>query len=259
MPEGRTTQSEARRELIMQILRERDQTSVAELSRALAVSEVTVRKDLDYLEAQGLLTRIHGGAIFSGRGRFELHFGARQQVHLEEKRRIAAAAAALVIPGQSIFLDASTTALQIARLLRNRTDLTVVTNGLYTALELTYSPDLTVLVVGGSVRRRSQSLIGFLDQDLLRRIRIDLCFVGARGVTAREGLTESDIFEARLKQQVVAHAETVIGVADSSKFGAVHLSAFALPEEIDRIITDIGAPAPIVGALRACGITVDLV
>src|SRR6476659_8479528 len=100
-----------RRDQILAYLSRRDRTSVTELSQVLSVSEVTVRKDLDQLEAQGLLTRVHGGAVISGRGRLERYFAAREQEHLEEKRRIAQAAAALVQSGQHIFLDASTTAL----------------------------------------------------------------------------------------------------------------------------------------------------
>src|SRR5947209_14960146 len=103
-----------RREQILAYLSAQERTSVGELSHALGVSEVTVRKDLDQLEAQGLLTRVRGGAVASGRGRLEMYFASREQDHLEEKRRIAQAAAELVRTGQQIFLDASTTALQLA-------------------------------------------------------------------------------------------------------------------------------------------------
>src|SRR5689334_5670844 len=126
---------EGRRDQILAYLSKRDRSSVVELSQLLGVSEVTVRKDLDLLEGQGLLTRVHGGAVVSGRGRLELYFSAREQENLEEKRRIAQAAAALVQSGQRIFLDASTTALQVARLIKDREDLIVVTNGLYIALD----------------------------------------------------------------------------------------------------------------------------
>ena len=112
-------------------------------------------------------------------------------------RRIALAASELIRSGQSIFLDASTTAFQIARLIKDREELTVVTNGLYTALELSFCPGITVVVVGGVVRQRSSSLVGGLNQDLLGRLRVDSGFFGARGVTARDGLTETDLDEAR--------------------------------------------------------------
>jgi DeoR/GlpR family transcriptional regulator of sugar metabolism len=250
---------ERRRDQILAYLSARDRTSVGELSHVLGVSEVTVRKDLDQLEGQGLLTRVHGGAVVSGRGRLELYFGAREQEHLDEKRRIAQAAAALIRSGQRIFLDASTTALQVARLLKDREDLVVVTNGLYTALELNFCEGITTIVVGGTMRRRSSSLVGSLNHNTLQRLRVDSGFFGARGVTARDGLMESELDEAQLKQQLVSASGLVVGIVDSSKFGTVSFSAFALPHEIDRIITDTNAPEAIVSDLRAIDIVVDLV
>src|SRR6476660_6502739 len=192
---------ERRRDQILAYLSTHDHSSVGELSLVLGVSEVTVRKDLDQLEAQGLLTRVHGGAVVSGRGRLEMFFAAREQEHLEEKRRIAQAAATLIFSGQQIFLDASTTALQVARLIKDREDLIVVTNGLYTALELNFSTNVTTIVVGGTMRHRSSSLVGSFNYNSLQRLRVDIGFFGARGVTARDGLMESDIEEAQLKQQ----------------------------------------------------------
>ncbi len=250
---------ERRREQILAHLSAHDRSSVGELSQVLGVSEVTVRKDLDVLESHGVLTRVHGGAVVSGRGRLDLYFGAREQERLEEKRRIAQAAAALIQSGQRIFLDASTTALQVARLIKDREDLIVVTNGLFTALELNFSAGVTTIVVGGTLRRRSSSLVGSLNANSLQRLRVDIALVGARGLTARDGLMEIDIDEAQLKQQLVSTARLVIGIVDSSKFGAMAFSAFALPHEIDRIITDDGAPAPMVRELRERGIIVDLV
>jgi len=250
---------ERRREQILAYLSTRDRTSVGELSQILEVSEVTVRKDLDVLESQGVLTRVHGGAIVSGRGRLELYFSAREQEHLEEKRRIAHAAAAFIQSGQRIFLDASTTALQVARLIKDREDLVVVTNGIYTALELNFCAGITTIVVGGTLRHRSSSLIGSLNINSLQRLRVDIGLFGARGLTARDGLMESEISEAQMKQQMVSASGLVIGIVDSSKFGIVAFSAFALPHEIDRIITDAGAPALMVSELRERDITVTLV
>ncbi len=197
--------------------------------------------------------------MVSGRGRLELYFAAREQDHLEEKRRIAQAAAGLIRSGQRIFLDASTTALQVTRLIKDREDLTVVTNGLYTALELNFCEGITTIVVGGIMRRRSSSLVGSPSYSVLQRLRVDIGFFGARAVTARDGLMESDLDEAQVKQHMASASAVVVGVVDSSKFGGSALSAFALPQEIDRIITDAQAPASIVGELRAQDIVVDLV
>lgn len=249
---------ERRREQILGHLSRYDRASVGELSHALGVSEVTIRKDLDVLESQGLLLRIHGGAMASGRGRLELHFTSREHEHLDEKRRIAQAAAALVGSGRRVFLDASTTALQVARLLKDRDDLTVVTNGLYTALELTFSPRITTIVVGGTMRHRSSSLVGSLSIDIIQRMRVDIGFFGARAVSG-DGLMEADLDEAQLKQRMVQVAALTVGIVDSSKFGTTAFSVFALPHEIDRMITDRGAPPEIVDELRAQKIAIDLV
>jgi DeoR/GlpR family transcriptional regulator of sugar metabolism len=254
-----TLSPEQRREQMLAYLSAEERTSVNELSQALDVSEVTVRKDLDQLEQQGLLIRVRGGAVVSGRGRLERYFAAREQEHIEEKRRIAQAAASLVHSGQQIFLDGSTTALQVARLIKDREHLVVVTNGLYTALELNFSTGITTIVVGGTMRRRSSSLVGSFNHDSLRRLRFDIGFFGARGVSARDGMMEADIEEALLKQQMASASDSVVGVVDSSKFEATAFSAFALPQEIDRIISDVAAPSETVEELRTAGVKVILV
>lgn len=247
---------ERRREQIIAYLGAHDRASVGELSQALGVTSVTIRKDLDILETQGLLMRVHGGAVVSGRGRLELHFAVREQEQLEAKRRIAHAAAQIVRSGQHIFLDASTTALQIARLLKDRDDLVVVTNGLYTALELNFCEGITTIVVGGRMRHRSSSLVGSLSGDVLRRLRIDIGFFGARAVDSG-GLMEGDLEEAQLKQRMVQVSARSVGVVDASKFGGAAFSVFALPHELHQLITDQGAPLAIVNALRAQGVAVD--
>ncbi|MDQ2807407.1 MAG: DeoR/GlpR family DNA-binding transcription regulator [Chloroflexota bacterium] len=260
MPQPKQTVSlESRRERILAYLSERNRTSVGDLSGVLGVSEVTVRKDLDQLDAQGMLTRVHGGAVISGRGRLERYFAAREQEHLDEKRRIAQAAAALIQSGQRLFLDASTTGIQVARLIKDCEDLVVVTNGLYTALELNFSEDITTIVVGGTMRRRSSSLVGSFNYAALQRLRLDIGFFGARAVMPQVGLMDTDLDEAQLKQLMVSVSATVVAIVDSSKFDDVAFSVFALPREIQRIITDDGAPANLVADLRAQDILVDLV
>lgn len=250
---------ERRREQILAYLSAQGRTSVGDLSQVLDVSEVTVRKDLDLLETQGVLTRVRGGALISGRGQLELYFSVREQEHLEEKRRIAQAAAPLIKSGQRIFLDASTTALQVAHLIKDRQNLVVVTNGIYTALELNVCAGITTIVAGGTMRHRSSSLVGSFNHNSLQRLRVDMGFFGARAVNARDGMMEADLEEAELKQQMVSASSIVVGIVDGSKFGATAFSAFALPQEIDRIITDESAPAAIVSELRAQDIEVDIV
>jgi len=134
-----------------------------------------------------------------------------------------------------------------------------VTNGLYTALELNFCAGITTIVVGGTMRLRSSSLVGSFNYNSLQRLRVDVGFFGARGVTERDGLMEEDIEEAQLKQQMVSASGMVVGIVDASKFGATSFSAFALPQEIDLIITDDSAPPETVEPLREQGVRVELV
>lgn len=254
-----TLSSEARRERIIQELRQQDEVTVADLSARLGVSDVTIRKDLQQLEDQGYLTRVRGGAVFSGRGQLELRFAARQQICLEEKRRIAARAAQFIRPGATIFLDGSSTVFQMTRLLRQVQGLTVVTNGLYAALELSFAPDVTTIVVGGILRRQSSSLVDLLTPELLRRLHVDLAFLSCRGFTLEHGLMESDLREAQLKRAMAQAAQKVIALVDHSKFGNVYIASSVLPEEIDCLLVDSGLAPEDQAALEAAGIPLELV
>lgn len=251
--------SEERRERIIQVLREQDEVSVTELSQRLGVSEVTTRKDLQQLEEQGYLTRVRGGAVVSGRGQLELRFAARQQVNLEEKRRIAARAVELIHPGATIFLDGSTTAFQMTRLLRDMRTLTVITTGLYAALELSFAPDVTTIVVGGILRRRTSSLVDTLSPKLLRRLHVDIAFVSCRGFSADQGMMESDLREAQMKRAMAETAARKVALIDHAKFGDVFVATSLLPEEIDLLIVDKGLAEPQRAALAAAQITAEYV
>lgn len=251
--------SDERREMIIQALREQDVVTVVELSRRLGVTEVTTRKDLQQLEEQGYLTRVRGGAVMSGRGQLELRFAARQQLFLEEKRRITARAARYIQPGSTIFLDGSSTVFQMTRLLRDQQNLTVVTNGLYAALELSFAPEVTTIVVGGILRRRTSSLVDVLSPNLLRRLHVDIAFLSCRGFTTEHGMMESDLREAQLKRAMGLAARQVIALVDHSKFDESFTASSMLPEEIDRLISDTDLPANTRAAVEAAGITLELV
>lgn len=236
--EATTISSDERREEIIRTLREQDSVTVAELSKRLGVTEVTTRKDLQLLEEQGYLTRVRGGAVMSGRGQLELRFAARQQLYLDDKRRIAARAARHIKPGSTIFLDGSSTVFQMTRLLRDQQNLTVITNGLYAALELSFAPEVTTIVIGGILRRRTSSLVDMLSPDLLRRLHIDIAFVSCRGFTFENGMMESDLREAQLKRAMALAAQRTIALVDHSKFSEPYTASALLPEEIDLLIVD---------------------
>jgi DeoR/GlpR family transcriptional regulator of sugar metabolism len=257
--ESSTISSEARRELIIQTLREQDSVTVGDLSQRLGVTEVTTRKDLQLLEEQGYLTRVRGGAVMSGRGQLELRFAARQQLMLDEKRRIANRAARHIEPGSTIFLDGSSTVFQMTRLLRDQQNLTVITNGLYAALELSFAPEVTTIVVGGILRRRTSSLVDVLTPNLLRRLHVDIAFLSCRGFTMHNGMMESDLREAQLKRSMAQAAQRTIALVDHGKFGNAFTASSLLPEEIDLMISDTGLSGEEQAKIREMGIELELV
>ena len=257
--EASALSSDERRERIIEVLRQQDEVTVAELSHRLGVSEVTTRKDLQQLEEQGYLTRVRGGAVVSGRGQLELRFAARQQLNLDEKRRIANRCVEMIKPGSTIFLDGSTTAFQMTRLLRDMQNLTVVTTGLYAALELSFAPDVTTIVVGGILRRRTSSLVDTLTPKLLRRLHVDIAFLSCRGFTAEQGMMESDLREAQCKRAMAETAAQKVAMIDRSKYGHVYVATSLLPEEIDLLIMDNGLPPDQQKAVRAAEINLELV
>jgi DeoR/GlpR family transcriptional regulator of sugar metabolism len=251
--------SEARRELIIEELRRQDEVTVSGLSDQLGVSDVTIRKDLQQLEDQGYLTRVRGGAVFSGRGQLELRFAARQQLRLEEKRRLAAHAMQFIRPGATIFLDGSTTVQQMTRLLRPIQGLTVVTNGLYAALELSFAPDITTIVVGGILRKQSSSLVDLLTPELLRRLHVDVAFLSCSGFTLENGLMESDLREAQLKRAMAQSAQQIVALVDHSKIGHVFVASSVLPEEVDNLLIDNGVTPEQRAELQAANLPLEWV
>jgi DeoR/GlpR family transcriptional regulator of sugar metabolism len=235
--------------------------TVPELSHHFAVSEVTIRKDLAWLEAQGLAVRTHGGAILAAAGASpsEMSFDVREQLLRAEKERIGEAAARYVQDGETIALDASTTALAMAPFLRSKRDLTVVTNGVRMGMELIKAPTLSVLMLGGMLRRESYSVVGTWGRSVLEQVHISKAFVGARGLTLRAGLTDVNAEEVELKRAMVEAAKEVIAVLDSSKWDQVTLATFCPLERLKLIITDKEAPAHLVKQVRKLGVEVLLV
>jgi len=251
---------EERLDQILAILHAQGRVSVAELGERFGVSAVTIRNDLATLEQQGRLQRTHGGAVPAPNPSTEPPaFALRKDLHQDEKERIGRAAAALVRDGDSIALDASTTAWQIARHLKDRRELTVVTNGLFIALEFLESPDVTVIMPGGALRTASASLVGDQGACILERYHVQKGFFGAGGFTLEEGLTDTNQYEVELKQRMVERSKEVIAVVDSSKWGQVTFAALASTGQLHRVIVDQAAPSDMVTTLRQRGIEVTLV
>jgi len=205
------------------------------------------------------VVRTHGGAVAANRGLYDLSLALRRQRQVQEKSRIGEAGAALVVDGDAIFLDSSSTALAIAAHLKEYRHLTVITNGLAVAQELIDAPDVMVVMAGGTLRRDTASLVGPDGLDMLRKYNIQKGFFGAHGISLPEGLTDVSADEAEVKRPLVATCRQVIAVLDATKWGQVGLASFAHLEQVDRVISDCHASAELVERVRSLGIEVILV
>jgi len=243
---------------VLQMLETRDSVHVAELAQTFSVSAVTVRNDLSQLARQGLVARVRGGVRPLQRGESELGFDLRLRVEVDRKKAIARAAAALVGEGEAIALDASTTAYYLALELRAKRELVIVTNGIVVAASLADVPGVSVLVTGGMLRLSAMSLVGDLGADLLRTTRITKGFLGAGGVSLDRGLMDLNPDEVRIKQEMAAACEQVIGIVDGTKWHRSALLSFAPSDGVHAIVTDESAPAEQVEAWRARGTQVTV-
>jgi len=226
-----------RRERLRQIVRSRHAVRVEELRSELGVSTATIRRDLDELEGSGALRRVHGGAVSLDVHPIEARFEAKAAKHTREKRRIAARALRMVDRDSTIFLDAGSTCLELARLLAERTDVTVVTNSLPAIVELAgRGPRL--VVAGGELRPLSQALVGPLSVRLLEELYVDRAFMGTFGLSLDAGLTTTDPAEAFTKAQVLSRAREVVLLVDSSKMGTRSFAHAGRLDQIDVVITD---------------------
>ena len=233
---------------------------VAELSEEFGVSVVTVRHDLDALEAEGGVRRIRGGAMPYDAGSWDAGLRERpfEEAAVEAaaaKARIAAAAADLLEPGMSVFLDVGTTAAAFARELLRRDglhDLTVITSGLSIALLLEPAvPRLSVVVTGGTLRPLQHSLVAPLADQVLGRVHADLALIGCNGVDAEAGVTNINLPEAEVKAAMIAAAARTVVIADGSKIGRVQLGFVADAAAVDVLVTDPTAPGAALAELRA--------
>ena len=251
-----------RQDHIARFVEEHGRARVADLAAQFEVSGVTIRKDLLVLESAQRLVRAHGGAIAIDRSRPELSFDIRERLQADEKSRIGAAGADLVRDGESIVMDASTTALSVARQLKARSgwsQLTIITNGLRIAFELAGQPGITVLMLGGRVRWEALSVVGQLGDGLFDRINVQKAFLGAAGFTVESGMSDATDEEAQIKRSMVSAAREVIAIVDHTKWERAAFATFCSTEQIGLVLTDAAAPAGMVEELRRRSIDVRLV
>ncbi|CAM5447910.1 DeoR/GlpR family DNA-binding transcription regulator [Streptomyces narbonensis] len=251
MTDNQNLLAEQRRALILDEVRRRGGVRVNELTRRLNVSDMTIRRDLDALARQGMLAKVHGGAVpVVEASTHEPGFEAKSVLEPSAKDEIARAAAALVAPGTAIALSGGTTTYALARRLLDVPDLTVVTNSVRVADVFHEAQPAggggearrgapTVVLTGG-VRTPSDALVGAVADRAIRSLHFDLLFLGVHGISVEAGLSTPNLAEAETNRCLMRSARRVVVVADHTKWGTVGLSSFADLGEVDTWVTDRG-------------------
>ncbi|MEU6370136.1 DeoR/GlpR family DNA-binding transcription regulator [Streptomyces sp. NPDC046931] len=251
MSENQNLLAEQRRALILDEVRRRGGVRVNELTRKLGVSDMTVRRDLDALARQGVLEKVHGGAVpVVEASTHEPGFEAKSGLELTAKEDIARAAAELVSPGTAIALSGGTTTYALAHHLVDVPELTVVTNSVRVA-DVFHSAQRTsgprqgaaTVVLTGGVRTPSDSLVGPVADQAIASLHFDVLFLGVHGISVEAGLSTPNLAEAETNRRLVQSARRVVVVADHTKWGTVGLSSFAALEQVDTLVTDAGLPS----------------
>ena len=234
--------TEERRRAVLEMINRQGRVVISDLSRHFSVSSVTARADINALSKRDLLVRSHGGAIRKSDATMEFPLDVKASQHHDEKVRIGHAAATLVKEGQTVLLDSGTTTLEVARAIRNRklARVTLVTNSLAIAWELSNVNEINLIMIGGMLRHISRSFAGPQAQKMLTELRVDHFFLGVDGLEPEMGPSTPDILEAELNAAMIRSAREVSVVADSSKIGRSSLSLIAPITSVHRVITDAG-------------------
>jgi DeoR family transcriptional regulator, aga operon transcriptional repressor len=232
--------------------------SVAEIASSLDVSAATIRRDLRLLESQHLLGRTHGGAVPQG-VLYELPLRYKSTRQSREKLRIAREAATRVLEGWAIGLTGGTTTTEVARVLVDRAELTIVTNALNIASELAVRPHLKLVVTGGVARSQSYELVGPIAEASLQGLNLDMVFLAVDGISPRAGLTTHHEIEAHTNRALLDRSDQVTVVADSSKIGKVAFARICDLSDVDELITDVGADPDAIAAIEEQGVRVTTV
>ncbi|MBY3620236.1 DeoR/GlpR transcriptional regulator [Acinetobacter sp. CUI P1] len=247
-----------RYERIVELVNERGSIRVSELSTLCQVTEETIRRDLDRLEKAGRLLRSHGGAVSLRDRQPETPYAEREIMNAAEKQRIAREAVMMIKPGDRILLDASTTAWYMASHLPDM-PLTVLTNSIRVAAELSGKERIDVISTGGQLSRRSMSFVGHLAERSLELYHVDKMFFSCKGFHLERGASESNELQAMVKRKMISIAEQVILLCDSSKFGIQAFTHVATTSELDVVITDYSPAADQLKQLQELNIAITTV
>jgi DeoR/GlpR family transcriptional regulator of sugar metabolism len=248
-----------RRQRLITLLREQPGIRVPEVAGLLGVSEGTIRNDLNSLAGSGQVSRVRGGGVLLEElPNYSPVFARRVMTHRSAKQAIACQAAALVQDNDSVILDSSTTSYYLACCLKERRELTVITNGIESARELAKNSSNTVILLGGVLRVDGTAVNVPLAEQLLNEYHIKTGFLSCSGFTLEGGPTEVDIYEAQIKRKMIASSGSLVALIDSSKFGRADLTSFARPEQITRLFTDSDLAPAWVKKLKQAGVPFTL-
>jgi DeoR/GlpR family transcriptional regulator of sugar metabolism len=245
-----------RQKAICELIAARGECSIEELVEHFRVSGMTIRRDLQVLAAHGKVIRTHGGAAMAERISFEFEFLNRVRENQTAKAMIAAAAAAEIHDGESVMLDSGTTTLELAKQLRGRQRLTIITSSLPIAAQLQFEPRIEVLLLGGRLRASSPDLAGAITEHNLESLRADIAFLGADAIDSRGAVYQESPELARMLAKMAASAGRVFVVADGSKLGKTALWRFGRLADWAALITDAAADRTILAALKKSGVRV---
>jgi DeoR family transcriptional regulator, aga operon transcriptional repressor len=245
-----------RQQQILRLLGQEQRISVNEICERLSISEATARRDLEALAEQGKLQRVHGGAILLEQAPPELPILERETEQAEEKARIGRAAADLIADNETVFLGSGTTILEVARNLRSRRNLTVITNSLLVLNTLTGLTEITVIALGGVLRSTELSFIGHITEQALAEVRADKVLIGARGINLEQGLTNDYLPETMTDRAILKVGREIIIAADHTKVNRVSTAFLAPLNSIHKLVTDHETSDEFVSALNQQGIKV---
>lgn len=250
------TPTPERQKQIFSLLTKQGRLSVTEIVEQFEISEATARRDLESLASQGKVQRVHGGAIAVEQAPPELPILQREGEQADEKALIGRAAAELVVDGETVFLSSGTTILEVAKNLRERKNLTVITNSLPVLNALAGIKEITVVSLGGQLRDSELSFIGHITEQALAELRVDKVIMGTRGVSLEHGLTNDYLQETLTDRAILKIGREVIVAADHTKVNRVSTALLAPLDAVYTFVTDSKTDKKFVQALKKQGIVV---
>lgn len=240
-----------RQQEIISYMKNKNIVTVCELSKRFFISETTIRRDLEKLEKQHLIKRTYGGAIFLNGLNNDIPLLLRQNENNNSKEEIAHAASRFIKDGMTVFMDSSSSVIKLIPYFADKKGITIVTNALRTAVKLSNYSDLTLYCPSGKIYKKSVSLTGESVCDFFSRFYADIVFFSCRGLSLRQGITDSTYEEAKIKRQMLINAKTKVLLCDSTKLHQIYFSQICTVDTVDYILLDSNAPDESVETLKA--------